>query len=86
VELRQERGREVCHQIAEGVDMDDFTVDARGCFQMGGPVKRGQRVERVDPAGRGRNAARNGMAALLRRELYARGRWPIVDRPREDPS
>ncbi len=49
-------------------------------------VWRGQRVERVDPAGRGRNAARNGWVALLRRELYARGRWPIVDRPREDPS
>ncbi len=48
-------------------------------------VWRGRRTERVDPGGKGRNAARNGMVALLRKELYARGRWPIADRPLIDP-
>jgi hypothetical protein len=36
-------------------------------------VWRGRRVERMDYGEAGRNAARNGMVALLRRELYARG-------------
>ena len=48
-------------------------------------VWRGWRVEREVIAG-GRAALRNGWVALLRRETEARGRWPIVDRPREDPS
>ena len=49
-------------------------------------VWRGRRVERLDPGGKGRNAARNGMVALLRKELWPRGRWPIADRPRTDPN
>ena len=44
-------------------------------------VWRGRRVERMDYGEAGRNAARNGMVALLRKELHARGRWPIADRP-----
>ena len=48
-------------------------------------VWRGRRVEREVIEG-GRAALRNGWVALLRRETEARGRWPIVDRPREDPS
>jgi hypothetical protein len=34
----------------------------------------------------GHNAARNGMVALLRKELQARGRWPVPARPRSDPQ
>ena len=48
-------------------------------------VWRGRRVERMEFAQGGRNAARNGMVALLRKELWARGRWPIADRPLIDP-
>jgi hypothetical protein len=44
-------------------------------------VWRGQRVERRVFGQAGRNAASNGMVALLRKELHARGRWPIADRP-----
>ena len=49
-------------------------------------VWRGRRVERMDYGEAGRNAARNGMVALLRKELQVRGRWPIADRPRIDPN
>jgi hypothetical protein len=43
-------------------------------------VWRGCRVDREVREG-GRSAVRNGMVALLRKELRARGRWPIADRP-----
>ena len=44
-------------------------------------VWRGRRVERMEFGQAGRNAARNGMVSLLRKELWPRGRWPIADRP-----
>lgn len=49
-------------------------------------VWRGRRVERMDYGESGHNAARNGMVALLRKELHARGRWPVPARPRSDPQ
>ena len=43
-------------------------------------VWRGRRAEREVIEG-GRSALRNGWVALLRKELEARGRWPVADRP-----
>jgi hypothetical protein len=49
-------------------------------------VWRGRREERTEWGQAGHNAARNGMAVLLRKELQARWRWPVPARPRSDPQ
>jgi hypothetical protein len=43
-------------------------------------VCRGRSVDR-EVREDGRSVVRNGMVTLLRKELQARGRWPIADRP-----